>query len=235
MSQYIEKYKKNIVIDMRKRGFSYSEIQNSIHIPKSTIAYWLQGIKLTSSQTERLKNKRLETIRANSEKRKLKTQELIKKIKESSAKDINKISKRELWLMGIVLYWRGRLLFNNKKDFRKGIKFMSSDPYLVKLFLKWLQEIGNITKEEIIFDIFLKRNKKEDIDGAINYWSEVSDFPKNNFIHVYFQKIKTRAKAKKALFLGSKLGLLRIRVRASSGLVRQIAGWIKGIQVKLLL
>ena len=26
--QYVEKYKKNIAVDMRKRGFSYSEIEN---------------------------------------------------------------------------------------------------------------------------------------------------------------------------------------------------------------
>lgn len=235
MSQYIEKYKKNIVIDMRKRGFSYSEIKNSIHVPKSTIAFWLKDIKLTPSQFERLKNKQLETIRANSEKRKLKTKELIERIKESSAKDIDKISKRELWLMGIILYWRERLLLNNENDLRKGISFMSSDPYLIKLFLKWLEEVGNISREEIMFDIFIKKNRKEYIDEVVGYWSEVAGYSKECFPHIYYQKSKTKINKKQITFLGSKMGLLRVRVKASSGLVRQIAGWIKGIQRELWL
>ena len=67
----------------------------------------------------------------------------IAEIKKTSAKDIQEITKKELWLMGIVLYWRERLLSGNENDLRKGVKFSSSDPYLIKLFLKWLFDRQN--------------------------------------------------------------------------------------------
>ena len=235
MSIYLEKYKKNIVIDMRKKGFSYSEIQNSIHIPKSTIAYWLRDVKLTSLQIEKLKNKIITTAKTNSEKKKLKTRELIEKIKSSSSDDIGKISKRELWLMGIVLYWREKLLLNKDSDLKKGINFTSSDPYLIKLFLKWLKEAGEIKSDEILFDIFTKTNKIERINQAISYWSELTGASPEDFSRIYFKKLPRKTDEKRSSLSSrkSKFGLLRIRVRASSMLARQMAGWMRGISGSL--
>src|SRR3989344_4559029 len=249
MTQYLENYKKNIVIDMRKKGYSYSEIQNSMNIPKSTIAFWLRDIKLTGPQTEKLKRKQIEVTRANSEKRKLKTSELILEIKNTSSKDIDKISKKELWLMGIMLYWRERLLLNNENDLRKGVNFTSSDPYLIKFFIKWLKEVGNIENEEIGLDIFIKKGKRENknknknIESIIAYWSDVTEFPEDKFSHIYFQKktvldgSKTgknkneNKKGKEGNFKRATFGLLRVRVRASSMLARQISGWMRGVQI----
>ncbi len=238
MTQYLENYKKNIVIDMRKRGYSYSEIKNSMNIPKSTIAFWLKGIKLTELQTEKLKKKQLDTARANSQKRKLKTSELVEKIKNTSAKDVGKISKKELWLMGVMLYWNERLLLNNQDYFRKGVNYTSSDPYLVKFFLKWLKEVGGIEDKEIGFDIFIKKDKSKNLANIVAYWSDVTEFPESNFSHVYLQKKTPKNKSvkggkknkQKHHFKGSEFGLLRVRVRASSMLARQISGWMKGIQ-----
>lgn len=202
------RFKKGIAIELRKKGLSYSEIKNSINIPKSTIAYWLKNIKLSDLQIEKLKTRRSETAKLNSEKRISKILETIENIKKSSAKNIKKISKRELWLMGIVLYWREK----NKNDFYKGVYFSSSNPALIKFFLKWLKEIGRIDNEEIAFDIFTGKSKKD----AIAYWSEITGFPEKYFTRIYIQK-------------GASKGFLRIRVRASSMLARQITGWIDGI------
>ncbi len=249
MVQYIERYKKDIAVDMRKRGFSYSEIQKSTSVPKSTLAYWLKGLELTDEQAEKLKEKRIQAMRAGAQKKILRTAELIEEMKNSSAKDIDKISKRELWFMGIVLYWRERFLNGNESDLRKGVRFTSSDPYLVKLFLKWLREVGSIGDEEIGFDIFIGEDKKDFLDKAIDHWSSVTGFPKNNFSHIYFQKnnaknnysqkndarnkkeeTKSKRKTGRRNSKRTFFGLLRIRVKASSMLARQIAGWIRGIR-----
>lgn len=247
MGQYIEKYKKNIVIDMRKRGYSYSEIANSIHVPKSTIAFWLKGVKLTPDQAEKLKNKRSETARANFEKRRSQTSEAVEEIKKNSAKEIPKISKKELWLMGIILYWRERLLLSDKKDLQKGVNFTSSDPYMIKLFLKWLHETGDMSGDDILFDIFLdmrKKNNEDEILESIKYWSDVTEYSRNAFPRIYYHKAgkvdsgnkSGGSKNKKAGNdmkgrgrTGTKYGLLRVRVRSSSLLARQISGWMNGL------
>ncbi|MDP3696718.1 MAG: hypothetical protein Q8R55_01665 [Candidatus Taylorbacteria bacterium] len=229
MSQYIEKYKKNIAIDMRKRGLSYSEIENRINVPRSTLSYWLKDLKLSVEQIKKLNEKRLEGMKRGSEKKSSRTKKLIEEIRASSAKSIKIISKKELWLIGTVLYWRERLLSGNENDLRKGVKFTSSDPYLVKLFLKWLQDIGRIKNEEIEFDIFMKEDEKSLVNETVAFWSDVTEFPEDKFRNIYFQKVRPKRKRGRRISHKTKFGLLRTRVKASSMLARQIAGWVRGI------
>ncbi len=197
---------------MRKHGLSYSDIQIKMNVPKSTLAYWLKDVRLTKEQSEKLKNRRREIAILNSQKRVLRTSKIIEEIRSSSSKNIQKISKRELWLMGIILYWRSRY----EKDIRNGVRFTSSDPSLIRLFLKWLNDVGKINDDEIKFDIFIGAGQK---DEAIKYWSKITGFSKKSFTSIYRQKARP-----------SGSGFLRIGVRSSSMLARQIYGWIKGIQ-----
>lgn len=230
MSQYIEKYKKNIAIDMRKRGFSYSEIENRIHVPISTLSYWLKSLKLSKELAEKLNEKRLAGIKKGLEKKVARRKKQIEELKISSAKSIRTISKKELWLIGITLYWRERLLSGNENDLRKGVKFTSSDPYLVKLFLKWLKDIGRIKDEEIEFDIFIREDDKSLKKETIAFWSDVTEFSEDRFKNVYIQKIRLKRKrGGRKNTSKTKYGLLRTRVKASSMLARQIAGWVRGI------
>jgi len=190
MSPYLEKYKQNIAIDMRKRGFSYSEIENRIHVPKSTLSYWLKKVKLTSEQVKKLNDKRTEVAKANALKKNSRTSRMIEEVKESSSRDVKEISKKELWLMGVVLYWKN----GNKSDLKKGVHFSSSDPDMIKLFLKWLRDVGCVEDKEIRFDIFQKGSKvgkKNSPDELINYWAKITGFSKEYFPRVYYQKKTT--------------------------------------------
>jgi len=220
--QYLGEYKKGIAVELRMKGFSYSEIANSIHVPKSTVVYWVGRLKLNPEQKKKLAEKQSLIARQNSEKRILKTSKLIQEIKLSAKKDIGKVSKREFWLMGVMLYWRERF---NSNDLRKGVRFSSSNPDLIKLFLKWLKEIGKIENEEIKFDVFIPNTKRSITQKVIGHWSEVVSSPVDTFTHIYYQRVKKLKYPKKDSF-----GFLRIRVRSSSMLARQIAGWIEGIK-----
>jgi len=236
MVQYLEKYKQNIAIDMRKRGFSYSEIGNRLHIPKSTLSYWLKNVKLTPEQIKKLNDKRTETAKANVLKKISRTSKMIEEIKNSSSQDIKEISKKELWLMGIMLYWKN----GNKSDLRKGVHFSSSDPDMIKLFLKWLQEIGGIQNQEIKFDIFLRQELRDKglVSKAIDYWSKITGFSKNCFSNIYYHYLKPQKRGRNRKHRkygrdekhGKFYGFLRVKVTQSSMLARQIAGWIDGIK-----
>ena len=190
---------------------SYSEIKERVPVSKSTLSKWFREIKLSPVQRARLKQKRAEAAKRGSEKKTAKVLQAIEEIQKSSIKDIGQISRRELWLMGVMLYWKN----GNKNDLKKGVHFTSSDSDQIKLFLKWLYEIGGLKKEEIGFDIFITGDEIE----AINYWSKITNFPPAHFSHIYrYKKSKTG------------MGLLRIRVKASSMLARQISGWIGGLK-----
>ena len=129
--------------------------------------------------------------------------------------------------MGVVLYWRERLLNKNDSDLKKGIRFTSSDPHLIKLFLKWLEDVGGIKNEEINFDIFIPEDKKRSLNEFVDYWADITGFTKSNFSRYYLQKVKTKKLKRNSKRTSH--GLLRIRVKASSMLARQIAGWVNGV------
>src|SRR3989338_947933 len=162
---------KDFAIELRKGGYSYSEINKFCPVPKSTLSYWFHDIKLSEPQLARLKKKRIEGAQKGSRSKILKTAKAIEKIQKSSLKDIGKISKRELWLMGVVLYWRERLLNKNDSDLKKGVRFTSSDPHLIRFFLKWLVDVGGIKNEEISFDIFMPEDKKNSLNKLVDYWA----------------------------------------------------------------
>jgi len=240
------RYKKGIAIELRQKGQSYSEIENSLHLPKSTLSFWLKNVKLTPEQTEKLNSRRLEGLIGRS---RVKTSKVIERLQNISAEDIQKISKRELWLMGIMLYWRERFLnksnhglgdnenendLQSNNDLQKGVRFMSSDPQLINFFLKWLKDVGQISNDEILFDIFAPAQKRNSTIELVTYWSQATGFPRESFSRFYFHKAYRPKRLKsnevrRTINKKAEFGLLRTRVRASSMLARQISGWVKGI------
>jgi predicted DNA-binding antitoxin AbrB/MazE fold protein len=229
-------FKKEIAVSLRKNGYSYSSISNQVHIPKSTVVLWLKKIKLNDSEKEKLKFRHQESIESMIRNKKNNKEESIEHIKNRSARDIDKISRRELWLMGIIFYWSQRLSNNHNSDLKKGINFTSSNPSSILFFLKWLKEIGNINNDEIIFDLFLDNRLKNNLNEIISFWSDTTNYGKEFFYRVYYKnKIKIidndndKGKLHSKNYHLSPYGYLRIRVKKSSLLVRQVSGWIDGI------
>lgn len=238
MPKHTRQFRKNVALEMRKKGLSYSEIENATSISKSTLSSWLRDVKLTETQSKKLDERRREALRIGAKKKISNTEQLIEKIKSTSAENVKNITKRELWLMGIMLYWRERMSKNNDTDIRRGVRFTSSDPNLIKLFLVWLKDIGNLDESELRFDIFLRIDAQKRTateiqairNSGIVYWANVCALPKTRFNHIYIQKDKISRKKDIRKTSEVRFGFLRIRVRSSSMLARQIAGWIHGIQ-----
>ncbi len=225
----IKKNQKNVVLDLRRQGLSYSEIQKELAIPKSTIASWLQNVTMDAHHEQRLEQKRSATAKKNALLRREQTSSSIIEVKNLSSHDIKKISKRELWLMGTILYWK----HGHAGDLRTGVRFMSSDPHRIKLFLRWLQEVGHLKNKEFLFDIFLDPTEEKDRAEAITYWSKITAFDSEYFSHAYILRKKKKSVYQRKRASNYQYGMLRVRVRASSLLARQIAGWIEGIKNRL--
>lgn len=231
MVQSTVNQRKNLAMSLRRGGYSYSEIQKFVSVPKATLSYWFKDIKLSEAQLVRLQKKRNDAIQQGAQVRSKRVNEAIEKIERTSAEDIKDISKRELWLMGVMLYWRERV---SDRDVKKGVKFTSSDPYLIRLFLKWLMEVGQLGEADVLCDILIDLPAGKaggDKGKAIGYWSEMTGFPQAVFTRIYVQKVKK--KRKKREIKKAEFGLLRIRVKASSMLARQLSGWIMAIQNKI--
>ena len=214
---------KERAIKLRKKGLSYSEILRQVPVAKSTLSLWLRGVGLAKRQKQRLTEKKLEAARRGWEICRRKRLEMTELIKNKAKAEINKISKKELWLMGIMLYWTEGA---KEKEWETGVgvKFSNSDPVMISLFLKWLKEICLIQPQDITYDLYI--HETADWENARKYWSNILLVPIEQ-IRVYFKRHKVNTKRKNT---GQNYhGLLRVQVKRSSNLNRKISGWIEGI------
>ncbi|OGN05082.1 MAG: hypothetical protein A2746_02290, partial [Candidatus Yanofskybacteria bacterium RIFCSPHIGHO2_01_FULL_44_22] len=180
---------KNQAINLRRKGLSYSEILRKIPVAKSTLSSWLQSVGLSRKIKHILtEKKRLAALRGAAS-RKTQRIELTAKIQEQAIKDIKEISIKELWLMGIMLYWAEGSKEKEGKP-GSGVQFCNSDAYMIRLFIKWLTEICLIDKKMIGFDLFIHENHKHRINNVLNYWVKQTSFPLKEFNHIYYKKNK---------------------------------------------
>ncbi len=217
---------KNKAIELRKQGLSYREILEQVPVAKSSLSLWLKNVKLAENQKQRLTEKKLASARRGAQKMKDIRIALTKVIKDKARKEIRKLSKRELFLIGVALYWaEGSKEKNNRPGGR--VVFSNSDPNMVNIFLKWLLEIIKLSREKIYLNIVLHETSSHRIAEVRKYWLEKTGFPEENFKKIYFKKNKINIKRKN---IGMNyFGLIRLSVKKSSFLNRQIQGWIEGI------
>ena len=214
---------KERAIKLRKQGFSYSEILKEIPVAKSTLSLWLRSVGLSKKQKQRLTEKKLASMKKGWEACRRKRLNITELIKSEARKEIKKITKRDLWLIGTALYWAEGA---KEKKWNSGVslKFSNSDPIMINFFLKWLKEVCLISPQNIIYELYI--HETADWKNAVRYWSKVVSTPFSK-IRVYFKhnKISTRRKN-----IGEDYhGLIMIRTKRSTNLNRKITGWIEGI------
>lgn len=219
-------YEKTEAISLRKQGFSYSEILQKIPVAKSTLSLWLREVGLAKRVVQKLTEKKLAGALRGALAKKNKRIFLSQQIYEEAEKEVQRITQRELWLMGVILYWAEGSK-EKEGDPSSRVQFMNHDPFTIRLFLKWLNEICNIKNNEIGLDIYIHEYKRPQIDKVKEYWSQQTGFPKSKFIHVYYKKNNLNPRRKN---IGDNyFGGLKVNVYKSSILNRKIRGWFQGV------
>ncbi|HLD70378.1 MAG TPA: hypothetical protein VI937_00605 [Negativicutes bacterium] len=217
---------KERAIQLRKDGLSYREILQQIPVAKSSLSLWLKSVKLAESQYQRLSDKKLASARRGAQKRKDERIALTKKVKDKARLEIGELSKKEIFLIGVALYWAEG---SKEKAHRPscGTMFSNSDASMIKLYLHWLTDIIKLSNGQIYFTLYLHENNIHRLNEVRKYWQIKTGFPKDNFKFTYFKKHKINTKRKN---IGNEyFGLLKVTVMESSILNRKIQGWIEGI------
>lgn len=216
-------------IELRQCGLSYSEIRDRVPVSKFTLSIWLNSVELTEEQKKRLAEVNRQAGIAGAKKRRDMRRGRQQRIYESTMKTVGPITPRELWLMGTVLYWAEGA---KEKEYRpgSGVEFTNSDPVLVRLFLKWIQEMCGVDRERIVFAIFLHESHRDSLRGVQTYWADQTGFPLQAFQRVYFKSNKPTTRRNTGR---SYQGVLRIEAKASSEELRRITGWTLGVDISL--
>jgi hypothetical protein len=161
---------------LRQQGLSINEITERVCVSKASVSFWVRDIILTDLQRKGISQKG--RSRDSIEKRRISrlANEQVKtnSVMNLAKKDIKSISKKDLKLMGVVLYWA------EGGKTRKGIvRISNSDPAVIKIMMRFFREICNVPEEKLrgCVHVFEHSNVRE----IEKYWSSVTTIPLAQF------------------------------------------------------
>lgn len=178
MARYKDKSK---AIALRKKGYSYSQIKEKLGISKSTLSGWLRDYPLSEERIRELKSNPQKIERYINTRRKAR-EERFNQSYQKAKKDIGPFSRRDLFLMGFLLYWA-----EGGKTRNGTIAFSNTDPSMVKAFIKWLGIVG-FPKEKIKIRLHLYKDMNE--KDEINFWSNELRLDKSCFKRPWIKSSK---------------------------------------------
>ncbi len=209
------------VRNLRLKGKSLNEITGLLKVPKSTVRFWCRDISLTKAQRQRLsKKQRIGGILA-AEKLRNERIKLTKHLFDEGIRETGTLSKRELFLVGVALYWA--------EGYQKGdgeFGFTNANPKMIVLIISWLQRACGVNREKIHLKICINSVHRHRLKEIRRFWSKITDIPTYQFDKPTLIKLNN-----KKLYQNSSeyFGTLRIKIYQSTNLKRKIMGWIEGL------
>ena len=169
----------NKAVDLRLRGWSYSQIKSKLGISKSTLSGWLYNYPLSPERIKELQAdnpRRIENFRATMRhKREVKNKIAYVKVE----KDIQKLSNRELLIGGLFLYWG-----EGTKTSPGTIMVSNTDPAVLRYFIRCLRLLRVPTKK---MHVLLHLYKDMEVNKEIQFWSRELHLPTELFHRPYIK------------------------------------------------
>lgn len=207
--------------ELRLQGWTYDQIQVELGCSKSSISLWVRDLpkperNRTPEEASAIAKRGWEaTMRLRDEER--------QQTKAAAKKAVGALSPRELFLLGIGLYWAegGK---DKPYDRRENVCFVNSDPGMIRVFLAWLDLLG-VERERVRYTVMI--HETADVPGAEQYWADLVDAERSAFNKTTLKKHNPKTVRKNT---GEAYrGCLVIKVRKSADLYRRIEGSWYGI------
>lgn len=222
---YMRNGYKEQALALRRKGKTYREIMSEVPVAKSTLSEWFKSVDLAKSQQQRITKARIAGALRGAQARKRNRMTEIEVMKTEGIKKVGKLSERELWLIGTALHWAEGSK-QRASSLSAGLIFTNSDPKMLVVFLAWLKVLG-VKDKDRVFELYVHAERKKEVLKFKQWWAKQLTIKPDDFFGVYYKqgKILTNRKNTADLYHG----LIRIRVRSSTSLHRQVNGWIEGI------
>jgi hypothetical protein len=216
---------KNMAIKLRQTGLSYSEIRMQVPVAKSTLSALLRDVELNKRAKKIIESKSVKAQKLGAEARRNQRINRVIDINHSATSQIKRITDKELFLMGIMLYWAEGAKIR-ERNISQQVAFGNSDPRMCKFFLRWLRESLRVKEADIYFSVYINSVFIGSEDRILNFWRKEMSVSSDRFSKLYFTRTRFSVDNKRKERSDYR-GLLRIRVRKSVDLNRRIEAWIR--------
>lgn len=207
--------------ELRLQGWTYDRIQVELGCSRSSISLWVRDLpkpepRYTPEEQRELMQAGLTRLReAQNEER--------RRVKDSARQEIGELSDRDLFMVGVALYWAEG---QKSKPYqrREVVNFVNSDPAVIKVFLAWLDLLG-VPRERLVYRVMI--HESADVDGAERYWAGVVGIDASALQRTTLKKHNPKTVRKN---IGDDYrGCLVLRVLRGAELYCRIEGWWNGI------
>ncbi|MFB9350413.1 helix-turn-helix domain-containing protein [Streptomyces heliomycini] len=207
--------------ELRLQGWTYDRIQAELGCSRSSVSLWVRDLpkperKRTPEEAAAIARRGWEAkLRIRDEER--------QRAKEAAKQAVGNLSPRELFLVGVGLYWAEGSK-DKPYDRRENVTFVNSDPDMIKVFLAWLDLLG-VERERLRFTVMIHENA--DVAGAERYWAELVHADRNAFNKTTLKRHNPKTVRKNVG--DSYRSCLVIKVLKGADLYRRIEGSWYGI------
>ncbi|MDQ0984956.1 hypothetical protein [Streptomyces sp. V2I9] len=207
--------------ELRLQGMTYDRIQVELGCSKGSISLWVRDLpkperSRTREESSAIGRRGWEATlqRRDAERR---------AAKQRAAEEIGTLTERELFLLGVGLYWAEG---SKSKPYRtqERVTFVNSDPGMIRVFLAWLRLLG-VDDQHLRFHVHI--HESADVAGAERFWAELTGAESAAFGKTSLKKHSPKTNRRNVN--EDYRGCLVVRVLKSADLYRRIEGSWYGI------
>ncbi|RFU88704.1 hypothetical protein DY218_00425 [Streptomyces triticagri] len=207
--------------ELRLQGMTYDQIQLELGVSKSSISLWVRD--LPKPERRRSREESAAIARRGWEAKLRIREEERQQTKQDAARAIGTLTPRELFLIGVGLYWSEGSK-DKPYDRRERVIFVNSDPDMIRLFLAFL-DLLDVERDRIRYTVMI--HESADIAAAEDYWADLVGADRSAFYKTTIKKHSPKTQRKN---VGPTYrGCLAVRVLQGADLYRRIEGSWWGI------
>jgi hypothetical protein len=170
MTRILEKQK---AIELRRAGYSYSQIKKELNLSKSTLSGWLVNYPLSDERIRELRNWNYERIEKCRNTKARKKKKRLEEVFTAVSKDIGHLCQRDMYIAGFFLYWG-----EGGKTRTSTVCLTNSNPSVLTFFISWLILLGvDTSKLKIRLQIYADMDQEK----IVEYWSTTLNIPISQF------------------------------------------------------
>ncbi|MFC9160530.1 hypothetical protein ACFTZ8_06735 [Streptomyces fungicidicus] len=207
--------------ELRLQGWTYDRIEVELGCSRSSVSLWVRD--LPKPERRRTPEEAAAIARRGWEAKLRVRDEERQRTKDAAKRAVGDLSARELFLVGVGLYWAegGK---DKPYDRRENVAFVNSDPGMIKVFLAWLNLLG-VERERLRFTVMI--HETADVAGAERYWARLVGADRSAFNKTTLKRHNPKTVRKN---VGDAYrGCLLIKVLKGAELYRRIEGSWYGI------